>query len=478
MNNDKKTTRGKRSKIRPRVSMPMQDPSERIANFDEVPLGYSPEQAVEEATRCLQCKKPTCQAGCPVEVDCKAFIRQVVEGDLEGAFRTINLTNSLPAVCGRVCPQENQCEGTCKLNPTGKPVAIGRLERYVADTFYASTACERLTAGDACPMVDENLKVAAIGSGPSSLTLAGYLASRGIKVTVFEALHELGGVLVYGIPEFRLPKAIVRTEVDTLKRMGVEFRLNWVVGKTVSIPELFEQGYKGVFIGVGAGLPRFMTLPGESLIGVYSANEYLTRVNLMRGYKFPDYDTPMPLGRRVAVIGGGNVAMDAARTALRLGADAVHVVYRRTMGEMPVRREELEHALEEGVKLEILAQPLAYTGDGKGSLQGLVLQKMELGEPDESGRRRPVPVEGQTYELPVDLCVVAVGSGPNPVLVQSTPELTLNRRGYIEADPETGETSMDMVFAGGDIVTGAATVVQAMGAGRRSAKEIAKRLGK
>jgi glutamate synthase (NADPH) small chain len=479
MNNDKPEKNTKRSsKIKPRVPMPMQEPGARIANFDEVPLGYGREQAVEEAMRCLQCKQPTCIEGCPVEVDCKTFIRQVVEGDLEGAFRTINRTNSLPAVCGRVCPQENQCEGSCKLNPTGKPVAIGRLERYVADTFYASTACESLTGGDACPLIDESLKVAAIGSGPSSLTLAGYLASRGVKVTVFEALHELGGVLVYGIPEFRLPKAIVRTEVETLKRMGVEFRLNWVAGKTVTIPELFEQGYKAVFIGVGAGLPRFLNIPGESLIGVYSANEYLTRVNLMRGYKFPDYDTPMPKGRRVAVIGGGNVAMDAARTALRLGAESVHIVYRRTMGEMPARREELEHALEEGVKLEILAQPLAYTGDGQSNLQGLVLQKMELGAPDESGRRRPVPVEAQVYELPVDISVIAVGAGPNPVLIQSTPELKLNRWGYIEADPETGETSMDMVFAGGDIVTGAATVVLAMGAGRRSAKAIAKRLGK
>jgi glutamate synthase (NADPH) small chain len=477
MNNDKNAKPSK-GKIKPRVPMPMQDPAARITNFNEVPLGYSPEQALDEAKRCLQCKKPTCQAGCPVDVDCKTFIRQVVQGDLEGAFRTINQTNSLPAVCGRVCPQENQCEGVCKLNPTGKPVAIGRLERYVADTFYASTACERLTGGDACPLLDESVKVAAIGSGPSSLTLAGYLASHGIKVTIFEALHELGGVLVYGIPEFRLPKAIVRTEVATLRRMGVEFRTNWVAGKTVTIPELFEQGYKAVFIGVGAGLPRFLNIPGENLIGVYSANEYLTRVNLMRGYRFPDVDTPMPKGKRVAVIGGGNVAMDAARTALRLGAESVHVVYRRTMDEMPVRREELEHAIEEGVKLEILALPKAYTGDGKGNLSGLVLQRMVLGEPDESGRRRPVPVDGEVFELPVDVSVVAVGAGPNPVLTQSTPELKLNRWGYIEADPQTGETSMEMVFAGGDIVTGAATVVLAMGAGRRSAKEIARRLGR
>ncbi|MFP4071946.1 MAG: NADPH-dependent glutamate synthase [Desulfovibrionales bacterium] len=478
MPQNKPKPRGKgKSKIKPRVPMPMQEPGERIKNFTEVPLGYSMEQATEEAKRCLQCKKATCQAGCPVEVDCKGFIRMVAQGDLEGAFHRIKETNSLPAVCGRVCPQESQCEGTCKLNPTGKPVAIGRLERFVADNFYASSACEALTGGDTCPVLDEEVKVAAIGSGPSSLTLAGYLSARGVKVTVFEALHELGGVLVYGIPEFRLPKEIVRIEVETLKRQGVEFKLNWVAGKTVTIPDLFAQGYKAVFVGVGAGLPRFLNIPGENYIGVYSANEYLTRVNLMRGYKFPDFDTPMPKGRNVTVIGGGNVAMDAARTALRLGAESVKVVYRRTMGEMPARREELEHALEEGVKLEILAQPLAYTDDGKGNLKGLVLQKMELGDPDESGRRCPVPVQDQVYELPVDLSVVAVGAGPNPVLIQSTPELKLNRWGYIEADPQTGETSMDMVFAGGDIVTGAATVVMAMGAGRRSAREIARRLG-
>lgn len=473
---NEKTDMKKPSKLKPRVDMPMQPAEQRVRNFSEVALGYTPEQALIEAKRCLQCKKPTCQGGCPVEVDCKGFIGLVAQGDLEGAFKRIKESNSLPAVCGRVCPQEHQCEGVCKLNPTGQPVAIGRLERFVSDHYYAKNPCEATIGQDACPMLREDLKVAAIGSGPSSLTLAGYLSAKGIKVTVFEALHELGGVLTYGIPEFRLPKAIVRTEVETLKRQGVEFKLNWVGGKTISIQDLFDQGYKAVFIGVGAGLPRFMNIPGENLIGLYSANEYLTRVNLMRGYRFPEFDTPMPMGKRVAVIGGGNVAMDAARTALRLGAEDVRIVYRRTMGEMPARHEELEHALEEGVKLEILSQPLAFLDDGQGHLRGLSLQRMELGAPDASGRRSPVPISGAMFELETDLAVVSVGTGANPVLTAATPQLQLNRRGYIEANPETGETSIPMVFAGGDIVTGSATVVLAMGAGRKAAKVIAARL--
>ncbi|MCA1742625.1 MAG: FAD-dependent oxidoreductase, partial [Desulfovibrionales bacterium] len=327
-----------------------------------------------------------------------------------------------------------------------------------------------------CVLPDEDLKVAAFGSGPSSLTLAGYLSARGVKVTVFEALHEPGGVLVYGIPEFRLPKSVVKREVDSLKHLGVEFKCNFVGGMSVTIDELFADGYKAVFIGVGAGLPRFMNLPGENHVGVYSANEYLTRVNLMHGYKFPEYDTPVPKGKNVIVIGGGNVAMDAARTAYRLGASSVKVVYRRTKGEMPVRLEELEHALEEGIELEILASPVSFSGDDQGHLKSVLLQKMELGEPDASGRRKPVPIEGQVYELKTDMAIMAVGTGANRVLTQTTPQLELNQWGNIKADPSTGETSMPMVFAGGDIVTGAATVVEAMGAGRIAAREILRRL--
>ncbi len=466
----------KKSKLRERVDMPMQDPAVRCTNFEEVALGYSLDQAMLEASRCLQCKKPKCQLGCPVEVDCKGFIQAVAQGDIQGAYGIIKETNSLPAVCGRVCPQEHQCEGHCILNPKGKPIAIGRLERFVADSYYASSACEALTGSNECVMIQEDLKVAAIGSGPSSLTVAGYLAARGIKVTVFEALHDLGGVLTYGIPEFRLPKSIVRTEVEFLKMQGVEFRTNQVGGMTVTIDDLFAQGYKAVFIGVGAGLPKFLNIPGESLVGVYSANEFLTRVNLMQGFRFPDYDTPVPLGKHVAVFGGGNVAMDAARTALRLGAEKVSIVYRRTKNEMPARHEELEHALEEGVCLECLAQPLALEGDDKGNLTGVHLQRMALGEPDASGRCRPCCIEGETYVLPADLAILALGTGPNPVLLNATPELKQNKWGYIESDDQTGETSIPMVFAGGDIVTGAATVVMAMGAGRKAAKVIAQRL--
>ncbi|WP_462324411.1 NADPH-dependent glutamate synthase [Desulfoplanes sp.] len=466
----------KKSKIRPRVDMPMQDPTVRCTNFNEVALGYSMDQAMIEASRCLQCKNPTCQTGCPVEVDCKGFIHAVAKGDIDQAYGIIKETNSLPAVCGRVCPQEHQCEGHCKLNPTGKPIAIGRLERFVADSYYAENPCDAITGRDDCPMLREDIKVAAIGSGPSSLTVAGYLAAKGIKVTVFEALHELGGVLTYGIPEFRLPKSIVHTEVEFLKLQGVEFQTNQVGGMTVTIDDLFAQGYKAIFVGVGAGLPKFLNLPGESSIGVYSANEFLTRVNLMKGYRFPEYDTPVPKGRHVAVFGGGNVAMDAARTALRLGAEKVSIVYRRTKNEMPARREELEHALEEGVCLECLAQPLAFEGDDNGNLTGIRLQRMELGEPDESGRCKPCCIEGETYVLPVDLAILALGTGPNPVLLGATPGLKKTKWGYIEGDDQTGETSIPMVFAGGDIVTGSATVVMAMGAGRRAAKVIARRL--
>ncbi len=466
---------GKKAKV-PRTPMPEQPPLERACNFDEVALGYALEMALAEASRCLQCKKPACRKGCPVEIDIPAFIAKVVSGDLDAAYTILRNTNSLPAVCGRVCPQESQCEGACILGKKNEPVAIGRLERFVADTHLAKTACETVTGGPACAMARDDLKVACIGSGPSSLTCAGYLAARGIPVTVFEALHEVGGVLVYGIPEFRLPKAVVRQEIEAMKALGVEFRTNWVGGKTITVPELLEMGYNAVFIGVGAGLPRFLGIPGENLIGVFSANEYLTRVNLGRAYKFPASDTPIFPGKRVVVFGGGNVAMDSARTALRLGAEKVSIAYRRTENEMPCRLEELHHAKEEGLEILCLNAPVEFVGDETGRLKRIVLQKMRLGEPDESGRCAPVACHGETCELEADLAIVAVGTGANPLISQTTPGLETYRRGYIVADPTTGETSIPNVFAGGDIVTGAATVISAMGAGRRAAKAIAERL--
>ncbi len=466
----------KKPKSAPRTPMPEQPAALRRTNFSEVALGYDLSMAMAEASRCLQCKKPACVQGCPVEVNIKDFVGHLARGDVVAAFQAIKETNSLPAVCGRVCPQENQCEGSCILGKKGQPVAIGRLERFVADEFAARSACEELTGQPECVVTRDELRAACIGSGPSSLTVAGYLASRGVKVTVYEALHELGGVLTYGIPEFRLPKAVVRREIAALTQSGVTFVTNWVGGKTFTIPELFEMGNKAVFIGVGAGLPRFLNIPGENLIGVFSANEYLTRVNLGRAYAFPEYDTPIFPGRRVAVLGGGNVAMDAARTALRLGAEEVRLVYRRSKEEMPARAEELHHAIEEGVILECLCGPVAFLGDERGYLTGMTVQRMCLGEPDESGRCRPCPIEGDTALLPCDLAVVAVGTGPNPVLLSATPGLEKNRRGYVVVNEETGETSIENVFAGGDIVTGSATVILAMGAGRRAAKEIARRL--
>lgn len=471
--------------IGPREAMPEQSAAERGRNFSEVALGYTREQAMAEAARCLQCKKPACVQGCPVEIQIKDFIAELAKGDVRAAYRVIRTTNNLPAVCGRVCPQEIQCEGAClvgkmKDKASGKnfePVAIGRLERFVADTFAAESACDELTGRPVCAPARDGLKVACIGSGPSSLTVAGYLSALGVKVTIYEALHEPGGVLVYGIPEFRLPKSIVRREIEALKSQGVEIKCNWVGGKTVAVRDLLDSGHQAVFIGVGAGLPKFLGLPGENLIGVYSANEYLTRVNLGRAYAHPEHDTPVTMGRDVAVIGGGNVAMDAARTALRLGAERVTVVYRRTREEMPARLEEIHHAIEEGVRLEMLCGPTAYVGDGKHRLAALRLQRMVLGAPDASGRRRPEPVPGDIFELPCDQAIVAVGTGSNRVLLQDTPELALNRWGYITVDEETGETSIPGVYAGGDIVTGAATVIQAMGAGRRAAKAIARKLG-
>ena len=457
-----------------RVEMPCQPAMERIHNFSEVATGYTHEMALEEARRCLQCKKPRCVSGCPVEVEIKDFITALADDKVEEAYAVIKRTNALPAICGRVCPQEDQCEGKCILKAKGQPIAIGRLERYVADAYLASDACAQITGKEECALPEGHIKVACIGAGPSSLTVAGDLASRGIAVTVFEALHVVGGVLVYGIPEFRLPKSlVVEKEIAALKQLGVVFKVNWVGGKTVLVEELLAQGYSAVFIGVGAGLPRFLNVPGENLIGVFSANEYLTRANLGRAYDFPNFDTPTYIGKHVTVFGAGNVAMDAARTALRLGAEDVTIVYRRTRDEMPCRYEELEHAEEEGVKLAMLSAPVTFHGDSAGRLTGVTLERMKLGEPDDSGRRRPQPT-GETFDMETDLAIVAVGTRSNPILLEATKNLKCNKWGYIDVD-ENGETSIPNVFAGGDIVTGAATVILAMGAGRTAAKEIIRR---
>ena len=465
----------KKKPLAPRVDMPCQPAEVRRGNFEEVALGYTREMAVEEAKRCLQCKKPLCVSGCPVEVPIRDFIREVSLGNMDAAYRIIKSTNSLPAVCGRVCPQEHQCEGKCILTAKGQPVAIGRLERFVADTYIATSACEQVTGTNSCALPRGDLKVACIGSGPSSLTCAGVCAAAGIKVDVYEALHEPGGVLIYGIPAFRLPKNVVATEINGLRLAGVDFHLNSVGGRTVEVEELLET-HHAVFIGVGAGLPTFLGVPGENLVGVFSANEYLTRVNLGRAYDFPNQDTPTFPGKNVTVFGAGNVAMDAARTALRMGAESVHIVYRRTRAEMPARLEELEHAEEEGVQFAMLSAPVRFNGDAEMRLTSVTLQKMELGEPDASGRRRPVAIEGEVFDLPTDLAVVALGTRSNPILLDATPKLKQNKWGYIEVDEETGETSIPNVFAGGDIVTGAATVILAMGAGRKAGQEIVKRL--
>lgn len=462
-------------KIKQRVEMPCQPPRERAHNFREVALGYTGEMAMDEATRCLQCKKPPCVTGCPVEVPIRDFIKQLAEGNLPEAYRIINTTNSLPAVCGRVCPQEIQCEGKCVLNAKGQPIAIGRLERFVADSHIADLAESPAMERPACEIPVSAKKVACIGSGPSSLTCAGVCAAAGLKVDVYEALHETGGVLIYGIPSFRLPKTVVAAEINGLRNLGVDFYLNHVGGRTVDIAEL-RQKYDAIFIGVGAGLPIFLGVPGENLVGVFSANEYLTRVNLGRAYDFPEKDTPAFPGKNVTVFGAGNVAMDAARTALRMGAESVHIVYRRTRAEMPARKEEIEHAEEEGVQFAMLSAPVRFNGDDQLRLQSVTLQKMQLGEPDSSGRRRPVPVEGEVYDLPTDLAIVALGTRSNPILLDATPDLVQNKWGYIEANEETGETSIPNVFAGGDIVTGAATVILAMGAGRKAGQEIVRRL--
>lgn len=454
-----------------RIAMPEQDPNIRKRNFEEVPTGYTVQMAQDEASRCIQCKKPGCVTGCPVGVDIPGFIKLVTEGDLTAAIRYIWTQNALPAVCGRVCPQEIQCEGKCVLAKKGEPVAIGNLERFCADY-------ERENGTGALPPKAEptGKRVAVVGSGPSGLTVAGDLILKGHEVTVMEAFHKPGGVLVYGIPEFRLPKAIVAQEVNFLERLGVNVECDMVVGRTVSLDELFEQGYDAVYLGVGAGLPRFMNIPGENLIGILSANEYLTRANLMKAYKFPDVDTPIPIGKNVVVLGAGNVAMDSARTAMRLGADTVRIVYRRSRDEMPARGAEIHHAEEEGIEFFLLTNPVEYMGDDSGRLTGMRCLKMELGEPDDSGRRRPIAIEGSEFDLETDLVIVAVGSGANPLLTQSTPDLALNKWGYLVTDPDSGKTSKPGVWAGGDIVTGAATVILAMGAGRTAADSIHKYL--
>jgi glutamate synthase (NADPH/NADH) small chain len=446
--------------------MPAQPAEERIKNFNEVPYGYSQEIAIDEAKRCLQCKAPRCVQGCPVGINIPGFIQKIKEEDFQGAIDILKDKNSLPAVCGRVCPQEEQCEKLCVVGIKNEPVAIGRLERFAADwaAKHGKTEVE--------PMPITGPKVAIVGSGPSGLAAAGELVKKGYRVTIFEALHLPGGVLMYGIPEFRLPKSIVQQEIDSLKKLGVEVQVNMVVGSTITIDELMnEEGYEAVFVGSGAGLPYFLGIPGENLNGVYSANEFLTRTNLMRAYLFPQWDTPIHIGKRVAVVGAGNVAMDAARTALRLGAEEVHIVYRRSEAEMPARNEEIEHAREEGIKFSLLTNPVEILGDEKGWVTGLKCVKMELGEPDSSGRRRPLPVEGSEFILPMDVVVVAVGQGPNPLIPRTTEGLETNKWGNIVAD-ETGATSMPGVFAGGDVVTGAATVIKAMGAGKAAAEAI------
>ncbi len=450
--------------------MPSQDPKVRAHNYSEVALGYTEEMALDEAARCLNCKNRPCVSGCPVNIKIPDFIKKITEKDYEGAYQVINEDSSLPAVCGRVCPQESQCEGKCVRGIKGEPVGIGRLERFVADWHNAHA-----TEAPVKPQSNGH-KVAVIGSGPSGLTCAGDLAKKGYDVTVFEALHLAGGVLVYGIPEFRLPKAIVQKEVDGLKALGVKVETNMVIGKVLSIDELInEYGFEAVFVGSGAGLPSFMHIPGENLKGVYSANEYLTRINLMKAYR-ENADTPIAKSKAVAVVGGGNVAMDAARCALRLGAEHVYIVYRRSLEELPARKEEVEHAMEEGIEFMLLNNPVEILGDEKKSVCGMRCIKMELGEPDASGRRRPIEIPGSEFVLDVDTVIIAIGTTPNPLIKSTTAGLEVNKRGGIIVEEETGHTSKDHVYAGGDAVTGAATVILAMGAGKTAAAAIDKEL--
>ena len=446
-----------------KVPMPEQTPQERVKNFLEVPFGYSEEQAMEEAHRCLQCKKPKCVDGCPVNINIPEFIRFIGEGKFEDAIRSLKTQNSLPAVCGRVCPQESQCEELCVLGRKVEPVAIGRLERFAADWGREHNV------KPAAPAASNGHRMAVVGAGPAGLTCAGDLIKLGYNVTLFEALHNPGGVLVYGIPEFRLPKDIVYREVDAIRDLGVDLQLNMVVGKVYDLGEILDMGFESVFIGTGAGLPMFMNIEGEELNGVYSANEYLTRINLMKAYKFPEWDTPVRVGRRVAVIGGGNVAMDAARCSLRLpGVEEVHIIYRRSREEMPARLEESHHAEQEGVIFDVLTNPIRYIGKD-GWVTGAELVKQELGEPDHSGRKRPVPIEGSNYVQDVDTVIVAIGQRPSPLVPMTAPDLNVRANRTIEAHPETGATSIPGVFAGGDVTTGAATVISAMGAGKRAA---------
>ena len=451
-----------------RVTMREQEPLVRARNFMEVPCGYTTEEAVAEASRCLSCLNPMCRKGCPVAIDIPSFIKLIKEGRFIEAAWKIKEDNALPAVCGRVCPQEIQCESMCILGKKGEPVAIGNLERFVADY-------EREKGEVQIPERPKlsGRKIAIIGSGPAGLSCAADLIKSGHQVTLFEALHKPGGVLIYGIPEFRLPKAIVEKEVDYISKLGVKVVLNAVIGKLFTIDELFsEQGYDACFIATGAGLPMFMGIPGENLNGIYSANEFLTRANLMKAYLFPEYDTPIKRGKKVAVFGGGNVAMDSARVALRLGAEKAYLIYRRSEAEMPARKAEVHHAHEEGVEFMLLTNPVKFIDDGKGNVSAVECIKMELGEPDASGRRKPVPIKGSEFKIEIDIAIPAIGTRSNPLLTKTIPDLLLNKRGYIVADEETGMTSKKGVFAGGDIITGSATVILAMGAGRKAAQSI------
>lgn len=449
-----------------KVDMPQQEPDARNKNFLEVTLGYSEESAVEEAKRCLNCKNKPCVEGCPVGVQIPEFIKLVSEGKFEEAYYKIKQTSSLPAICGRVCPQESQCEKYCARGKNGEPVGIGRLERFVADWYMANK-------GVKAELPEKlNRKVAVIGSGPAGLACAGDLAKMGYDVTIFEAFHIPGGVLMYGIPEFRLPKALVQKEIDSIKQLGVEIKTNMVIGKVLSLDELQQEGYQAVFIASGAGLPSFMGIPGENLNGVYSANEFLTRINLMKAYKYPECDTPVKVGRNVAVVGGGNVAMDAARSAKRLGAEKVYIIYRRSEAEMPARLEEVQHAKEEGIVFKLLTNPVKVLGTDDGWVKGIECVDMELGQADSSGRRRPVTKAGSQQVLNVETVIIAIGQSPNPLIKSTTPGLETNNKGGIITEEETGATSIKGVYSGGDAVTGAATVILAMGAGKRAAKAI------
>lgn len=454
-----------------KVPMPEQDPNVRNKNFLEVAMGYTEEMAMKEASRCLNCKNKPCVSGCPVNVRIPEFVAKVAEGKFEEAYEIITSTNSLPAISGRVCPQENQCEGKCVRGIKGESVSIGRLERFCADYHMKHSDAK------AVKPQSNGKKVAVVGAGPSGLTCAGDLAKKGYEVTVFEAFHTAGGVLVYGIPEFRLPKAIVKKEVENLQDLGVEVKTNMVIGRVLSVDELFEMGYKAIFIGSGAGLPSFMGIEGEDLIGVYSANEYLTRTNLMKAY-LEDYDTPIIKSKSVAVVGGGNVAMDAARCAKRLGAENVYIVYRRGMEEMPARKEEVHHAMEEGIIFKNLNNPVKILGDENGRVRAMECIEMELGEPDASGRRKPIAKEGSNFELPVDTVIMSIGTSPNPLIRSTTPGLDTNKRGCLVVNEDTMQTTREGVYAGGDAVTGAATVILAMGAGKQAAQSIDEYLSK